>query len=328
MFALTPAAPFTDFISVIPASWLNFVRVALPDTLDAVAGGVYNLMPGHTVDFPPGGGNWVIDAPLSFSDASIPVGGHLIANGFITCNGAFTTNGVASLQGTRNLLAAPTYVNNGATLKVGDATYGVGHLVVDGAGGGDMRLQAGADFVVTGSGTSIQFQSAAVLSMASGTTANLSSTVNASGPVNLAGLVRYTGTEPAATADPGGDNAIFGANVAKAWASITTNGAGGVSIDGGYGVASATIVGGNLQLTFARAMANANFAVLVQVVDAGNVIHVQPVGRTTTTVTVGLVQIFTPPNAAMPTAANIVSVPDLATNGQAVTFVVTVFARQ
>jgi hypothetical protein len=320
MFALTPAAPFTDFISVIPASWLNFVRVALPDTLDAVAGGVYNLMPGHTVDFPPGGGNWVIDAPLSFSDASIPVGGHLIANGFITCNGAFTTNGVASLQGTRNLLAAPTYVNNGATLKVGDATYGVGHLVVDGAGGGDMRLQAGADFVVTGSGTSIQFQSAAVLSMASGTTANLSATVNASGPVNLAGLVRYTGTEPAATADPGGDNAIFGANVAKAWASITTDGVGGITLDDGYNIQGVAFVGGAIEITFARPMANANYAPVATAIQSINGIHAQAIARTTTKVTVAV--------WSGPSSLGGPSDTPLDTNLSTVTTMVTIYARQ
>lgn len=328
-FGLVPATPFVAFVTKVSAATLNAWRAMLPDALDAVSGGVYNILAGHTIDFPAGGGDWVIDAPLSFSDGTIPLGGQLVANGNVTVNGTLTTNGVASLQGIRNYLAADTYVNNGKTLKVGDATYGIGHLVVDGAGGGDMTLQAGADFIVTGAGTSVQFQNTAVLSMASGCTANLNGTNNLGGPNNISGLTLLTGTQPAATADPGGNNALHGKSVAKAWADISCDGAGGATVDAdGYNVDSAAINGsGDLVVTFKRAMANARYDAGITAVHAGSCIVAQPIARTTTSVTFGLIGLLTQPTPGPPSAANI-EFQNLNTSGGAVVFTIRVFAKQ
>lgn len=66
-FALTPSVPFTDGISVVPSSWLNFVRASLPNALDAIGGGTYALLVAHTWTMSSGGGNIVFNANFTAS---------------------------------------------------------------------------------------------------------------------------------------------------------------------------------------------------------------------------------------------------------------------
>lgn len=74
--------------------------------------------------------------------------------------------------------------------------------------------------------------------------------------------VRLTGTQPAATADPGANNLAVSTNQTKAWADVSFSG-GSASILDGYNVASVAIVGGpSVTVTFARPMANATYAVV------------------------------------------------------------------
>jgi hypothetical protein len=82
-----------------------------------------------------------------------------------------------------------------------------------------------------------------------------------------AGGVQFNGTQPAKTADPGG-NAAHATNQVKAWAHITTDGAGNATIEDGYNIATAVPAAGDgVDLTFARAMANALYAVTVTNLD-------------------------------------------------------------
>ena len=77
------------------------------------------------------------------------------------------------------------------------------------------------------------------------------------------GHAAFTGTQPAKTANPGTNNLLCGTNVAKAWGWINSDGIGGVTNEDGYNIASVSISGGDVQVTFARAMANEKYAVLL-----------------------------------------------------------------
>lgn len=221
-FALTPASPYVDGVGVVPASWLNFVRIAFPDAVDGVGGGPFNLQPGATLSFPGGGGDINFGAHFTATDAdiTIPSGNTLLVlgtetlgtggqyhalsgatlwrvdctalfNGGVDFAGPVQADDVVSLQGVRNFLAAPTYVNNGKTLHIGDNTFGVGHLVIDATGGGagsDMTVQGAAQVTITGSGTIVTFASSSALTLNSGTA------FTANGQSSLANIISATQT--------------------------------------------------------------------------------------------------------------------------------------
>ncbi len=80
------------------------------------------------------------------------------------------------------------------------------------------------------------------------------------GTATVDGNVTMAGSNPASTT--AFSNVVTKANVPKAWATIKTDGAGGVSALGGFNVASVAINAGNasVRVTFAQAFANANYA--------------------------------------------------------------------
>ncbi len=90
---------------------------------------------------------------------------------------------------------------------------------------------------------------------------NMGSTLAVGGAVS-APRMALTGTQPAASADPGA-NTLHGTNLPKAFAYLTTDGSGGHTIQDGFCVASAALFGSSIRFTFARAMANANYTVSV-----------------------------------------------------------------
>jgi hypothetical protein len=186
-FALTPASPFVDAVSVVPASWFNFVRNALPDTVDGAGGGTYNLLPAHTLDFPAGGGNISIEAPFSVTDGNIPVGGVLAVDGIVNIDsGAWIdvlSGGLIKLEsggtieaksgGVIKLDAGGLLLSlNGSNLELAGETY-----IVDLGGGGtygslligDSVLGTGR-ITVTANG-SVTFQSSALCTWGPGSEA-------------------------------------------------------------------------------------------------------------------------------------------------------------
>lgn len=83
------------------------------------------------------------------------------------------------------------------------------------------------------------------------------------GEMDLVGPITLTGTAPAPTADPGGDNIVQAGNLVLARGKIDFN-AGVVTINGGYNVATATIsVLVQANVTFVRPMADAHYTVLL-----------------------------------------------------------------
>jgi hypothetical protein len=80
-----------------------------------------------------------------------------------------------------------------------------------------------------------------------------------------AGHAIFTGTQPAVAADPGQDNLLCATNLPKAWAMLSTNGSGGVTVNDGFNIASAAVVSTtHVLVTFARAFANPSYAVMLQ----------------------------------------------------------------
>lgn len=92
------------------------------------------------------------------------------------------------------------------------------------------------------------------------TSAVSGATVSATGALS-GQYVNATGTQPASTADPGA-NRMHGTNLVKAWIAVQFN-AGVVTVLDGFNTSSVTISGINTQgvVVFARAMANANYAI-------------------------------------------------------------------
>lgn len=126
------------------------------------------------------------------------------------------------------------------------------------------------------SGGSVNVASGGALNVASGGT--LAVNGNVSTPLNM------TATQPAATADPGANNQVHATNVAKAWARMPVGG-GAVSISDGYNVASVSLstMTNSLSVTFARAMANANYAVVFGVEDDASVLAYPVINGTKST---------------------------------------------
>ncbi len=271
-FAFTPSSPITDG-QPVPASWFNFVRAALPDTIDTVAGGEYATAAGETIHFAAGGGDWVMDAPFEFSDGFIPASGVLDVDGTIATH----TGGIIYIGGSSDLIIngrgtvdpSGVFTIQGSlevggttgprTLTIG-TTAGSGGIHIDGAKAGFAYMDGGADFTLSDVGTSIvleddtkiivggssghsamvevdnwghiELKSGASLIQKSGSAAQF----DAGSTLTLEGIVHCDATQPAATASPGA-NRLHSTGLCKFWASIVTDGAGGVALsdaDSGY----------------------------------------------------------------------------------------------
>lgn len=90
--------------------------------------------------------------------------------------------------------------------------------------------------------------------------ANVALTGTLSGTISLSATTTLSATQPAKNADPGGNNRLYSTNTAKAWAKITTDGAGSYTIDDGYNIASCTVAATYVEVTWARAFATADYA--------------------------------------------------------------------
>lgn len=112
-------------------------------------------------------------------------------------------------------------------------------------------------------------------------TTTIGGTTTISGTTTIANVPSFS-VDPAANADVG-RNALTSLGQAKAWAEITTTGAGGVTMDDGYNIASVTYGGTGTssyaQVTFAHAMASSTYAVIAES-DATTLIHAKAYLRT------------------------------------------------
>ncbi len=173
-FALTPAGPFVDTTSVVTASWLNFVRSALPDAIDGIGGGTYALLPAHTLSFSAGGGDIDLGANTKIRDGVIPSGGQVIwqagSFGIVQASSGFEIDGVFQVRGTgtANVLSGGAVaLKSGSTFTAENgstvALFGDNLLADNGGGGSNGRLLVGAAFfgdgsVVVNGGSDISIQ--------------------------------------------------------------------------------------------------------------------------------------------------------------------------
>lgn len=132
------------------------------------------------------------------------------------------------------------YQLGGFTFHVGDATNGVGHLLIDGSvagAGSDLTLKGNAVATWLG-GTGAIFSGGSAASFAAGAT--------------------LTTDQPASTTDVGANN-IKVLGVARAWAEIHINGSTSPAVNDGYGVFSVTATSTSVTVTFAHDMGNPHY---------------------------------------------------------------------
>jgi hypothetical protein len=82
------------------------------------------------------------------------------------------------------------------------------------------------------------------------------------GSLTVQEYISLPGTQPTPTADPGADRA-YSLSMAKCWAYVETDGAGGTTVHDAFNVTSAVITGSSIRVTFARGFASANYCVVV-----------------------------------------------------------------
>jgi hypothetical protein len=118
------------------------------------------------------------------------------------------------------------------------------------------------------------------------------------------GWISLDGAQPPlSSSDPGGDNALWGVSVCKAWGNVSTNGSGGGAVGDGYNIASVTVSNTGplypITVTFARAMANTNYTVtFAPVWDGTNLILPVLVSTfSTTSFSFALMNLASPPDA-------------------------------
>jgi hypothetical protein len=142
------------------------------------------------------------------------------------------------------------------------ATYSVLYLDPTGSPGLIANdITVGGDLTVTGTadiaGAVSMGSSAAV-----GTDLTVGDDLTVTDDVIVGGQLSFSGTQPASNADPGA-HTLHSTNIAKCWAFVETDGAGGTTIHDAFNVTSATVTGGSVRVTFTRGFANSNFSAVV-----------------------------------------------------------------
>lgn len=216
-----------------------------------------------------------VTATNSTADPGIEATGGAGAAGVSAVGGTGGAPGVIGV-GTTNA-AGVTGTGNGSGAGV-TGTGGATGAGVTGTGGGTGTGGKGGAFTAGGTASN------GVEATGSGSGAGLVATGGATGKgivcdsgstvipaldVGVGNQV-FTASPPAKTADPGHDNYLSAANVPKAWARIQTDGTGAgtaaADLLDGYNIASVTVAAspaGYVTVTFARAMASDDYAVMV-----------------------------------------------------------------
>lgn len=169
----------------------------------------------------------------------------------ITCTGNGTAPGITSTGGAGG--------SGGIFTAGGGNKYGVEGFGAGTAAG--LFAQGGA----TGNGAIVNAgggNAHGIAATGAGTGAGIIANPGASGSaVDANGRIIFTGAQPAATADPGANNVLHGTNVCKAWANISTDAVGGITLNDGYNVAGVLILASRIVVTWARVMANSTYTV-------------------------------------------------------------------
>lgn len=193
------------------------------------------------------------------------LGGTLTTTGATTLNGTTTVN--AALSATGGIVGTNSTTNGAGVMGTGNA-LGPGLRGVGGNGGVGCSATGtnnhGGSFTGTGGGAGVVATGAASAPGAyarPGTAATASSLqyglVLDQGHLSLDGAVA-----PASTTAV--KNALTPSNIVKAWGRIVTNGSGSVTLTSGFNIASVSISGGDILVTFAQAFSDANYSAQAQ----------------------------------------------------------------
>lgn len=102
------------------------------------------------------------------------------------------------------------------------------------------------------------------------------------GPVTAGSYVLFAGTPPASNVDPGANRA-HATSLVRCSGTITTDGAGGSSVDEGLNIASVSVGSSAIRVTFARAFANNDYTIVATSGNGGDEFCVVSRGTSTTT---------------------------------------------
>lgn len=225
--------PYTSGITTISAATMNYLRgTAIPNAWDIIGGGTYTPTTKTTVD-------GAIGLRMNFSAVGLEVAGlgglHIItgSTGYIDAGGAFIANGAATFNAAVTIGAAGAITTNAASTTT-----------------------LGGPLVASGTAT---FNGATNIGAAGTLGTNAAATSTFLGPVVLSNVVSLDATQPTSTTDVGA-NKLYSTNTVKAWAKISTDGAGAVAVDDGFNIASVSIDATDITVTFARAFSNANYS--------------------------------------------------------------------
>lgn len=252
------SAPFgagIAFLGRVPSTGLNSINADLPKAPNFVDGDAeYTPTIAVTVG---GGGIWIKSTGwrlLSGSQIS-NYGGSFVGqtgiSGITATGGASGGHGVQAQGGaggtgitaTGGSLAAGGVFNGGASGANGVIATATGN----GAGGVFTGNGSGAGITATGGATG------------KGIVCDSGSSTVAAIDIGTGNAI-FTGAQPSATADPGADHYLCPTNICKAWAMVSTDGAGSVTLNDGYNIASVSVTTTYVLVTFARAFASTNYA--------------------------------------------------------------------
>lgn len=225
-----PGAPFTEILCPDDGAPIKAQDVR---TVAAVLLANDEAFPNNTVNFTKG---------INVSN-SVPNGDAIGAIGNGTGRGITATGGTSN--GTGGRFKGGT--TNGIGLEAEGTGTGFGAQIQGGTNGGGLNVSAGGgnnhgiDAYSTGTGHAIRCQQ---------------------------GNIQLNGTEPAASADPG-QHVLSAAHYSKAWATVQLDGGGGYAIGDNINVASLTVTATYVEVTWARAFANANYAPIITGEDTG-----------------------------------------------------------
>lgn len=203
-----------------------------------------------------------IQKPLTVT-AAATMSSTLAVTGTTTLTGVLTANGGTTASTTVANGTALTATGNGTGTAIaatgGAPTSGNGGIGVLGTGGQPSAGGGNGGTGVRGVGgapdTGGTYGYGGVFSP--GVTSTASTQTNAI--VLSGGNLAFSAANPNSTV-PHTDT-LTPANIPKAWAHVTTDGAGAITLDDGFNIASVAIAGGLIRINFATAFASANYAV-------------------------------------------------------------------
>lgn len=187
--------------------------------------------------------------------------------GVLGTGGTSNAAGVRGVGGATNgpgLSGQGTGSGQGAVLVGGASAVGLTSTGGSGGAGGVDGFGTGSGAGVTGVGGPSDGTGIVGVGQGAGRGGTFSAGTAATGadPTNAVELTNgnllLSGTAP--NKDEALTNTLTPANITKAWANITTNGAGAVTLNDGFNVASVSLSGGDVVVTLAGDMANTTYA--------------------------------------------------------------------